>query len=116
VSGYDSLNIALYAKTHRLISVMLGTLRMDINTCINEYIDMAPEIFPVENIVSGSKLGKLLKVVKGNHRFDPTSLEMAVKRLIQKHLGPKATEGEDTLFKFDASRDQAMPQCKVYAM
>jgi hypothetical protein len=89
---------------------------MDINTCISEYIDMAPEIFPVENIVSSSKFGKLLKVVKGNHRFDPTPLETAVKRLIQKHLGPKAAGGEDTLFKFDASRDQSTPQCKVYVM
>ena len=58
-SGYNSLNMVLCAETHRLISVMLGTLRMDIDTCINEYIDMAPEIFPVENIVSGSTLGKL---------------------------------------------------------
>jgi hypothetical protein len=103
-------------KTDRLISVMLGTLRMDIDTCINEYIDMAPKIFPVENIVSGSAFGKLMKVAKGKHRFDPTPLEMAVKRLVQKHLGAKAVGGEDTLFKFEASRDHAMPQCKVYIM
>jgi hypothetical protein len=108
--------MVLCAETHRLISVMLGTLRMDIDTCINEYIDMAPEIFPVENIVSGSTLGKLVKVAKGKHRFDPTPLEMAVKRLVQKHLGPKAAGGEDTLFKFEASRDHLMPQCKVYVI
>lgn len=95
---------------------MLGTLRMDIDTCINEYINMAPEIFPVENIVSGSTLGKLVNVAKGKHRFDPTPLEMAVKRLVQKHLGDKAAGGEDMLFKFEASRDQMTPQCKVYVM
>jgi hypothetical protein len=67
-------------------------------------------MFLVENIVSGSTLGKLVKVVKGKHRFDPTPLEIAVKRLVQKHLGPKATVGEDTLFKFEACRDHKMPQ------
>jgi hypothetical protein len=103
----------LYAEIHRLIAVMLGTLRMDIETCINEYINMAPEIFPVENIVSGSTLGKLMKVAQGKHRFDPTPLEMRVKRLVQNHLGPKAADGEDTLFKFEASRDHTAPQCKM---
>jgi hypothetical protein len=88
---------------------------MDVDTCIKEYIDMAPEIFPLENIVSGSKLGKLVKVATGKHRFDPKPLETAVKRLVQRHLGPKALGGEDVLFKFEASRDQTMPQCKVYA-
>ena len=72
--------MALCAETYRLISVMLGTLRMDIDTCINEYIDMAPEIFPVENIVSGSTLGKLVKVAKGessvrSHAFGDGSEE-----------------------------------------
>ena len=95
---------------------MLGTLQMDIDTCINEYINMAPEIFPIENIVSRSTLGKLVKVATGKHRFDPTPLEMAVKRLVQKYLGPKAIGGEDTLFKFEASQGQTMPQCKVYVM
>ena len=95
---------------------MLGTLRMDIDACINEYIDMAPEIFPVENFISGSTFGKLVKVARGKQRFDPTPLEIAVKRLIRKYLGPKDAGGEDTLFKFEASRDQSMPQCKVYVL
>jgi hypothetical protein len=95
---------------------MLGTLRMDIDTCINEYIDMAPKIFPVENIVSGSTVGRLVKVAKGKHRFDPVPLEMAVKRLVRKHLGVRASRGEDTVFKFEASRDHAIPECKVYVI
>lgn len=95
---------------------MLGTLRMDIDTCIDEYINMAPKVFPVENIVSGSTVGRLVKVAKGKHRFDPMPLEMAVKKLVQKHLGVRAQGGEDTMFKFEASRDHAMPQCKVYVI
>lgn len=101
-------------STGGLISIMLGTLQMDIDTCINEYIDMAPEIFPVEDIVSSGKLGKLIKVARGKHRFDPGPLEMAVKRLVKKHLGSKAIGGEDAAFKFEASRDNKTPQCKVY--
>lgn len=116
MSGRYSVNIALCAKCHRLISVMLGTLRMDIDTCINEYINMAPEIFPVEDIVSGSAIGKIVKVARGKHRFDPAPLEMAVKRLVRKHLGPRAAGGEDTAFKFEASRDHKTPQCKVYVI
>ena len=77
---------------------------------------MASEIFLVENIVSGSALGKLVKVVKGKHLFDPTPLEVAVKRPLQKHPGPKAVGGEDTLFQFEASRDRKMPQLTFTAI
>jgi hypothetical protein len=70
--------MALYTETHGLISVMPRALRMDINTCINEYIDMATEIFAAENIASGDTLGRLVNVAKGQYRFDPTPLKMAV--------------------------------------
>lgn len=36
---------------------------MDIETCINAYLSMAPEIFPVEGMVSGSIFGKAKKYV-----------------------------------------------------
>jgi hypothetical protein len=95
---------------------MLGTLRMDIDTCINEYIDMAPDIFPIEGAISGSKFGKLIQVVRGRQRFDPLPLEEAVKRLVRKHLAERATEGEDTPMRFEVSRDNEGPQCKVYGL
>jgi hypothetical protein len=94
----------------RLIAVMLGTLRMDIDTCINEYIDMAQEIFPIENIMSRNRLGILVNAIAGTQRFDPEPLEKAVKRLVKKHLGDRSPAGENTLFKFEASQD---PPCKV---
>jgi len=28
---------------------------MDIDTCINEFLDMAPEIFPIEDVISGKR-------------------------------------------------------------
>ena len=42
---------------------MLGVLRMDIETCINAYLSMAREIFPVEGMVSKSFFGKAKKYV-----------------------------------------------------
>ena len=99
---------------HRLIAVMLGTLQMDIDSCIDEYLNMAPDIFPVESVVSGNKISKLIKVVRSKQQFDPTPLEEAVKGLVRKHLADKATRGEDTPLRFEASRDNKSPQCKVY--
>ncbi len=87
---------------------------MDIDTCISEYIDMAPNIFPVEGAVSGSDFSKLVKAIRGKQRFDPVPLEEAVKRLVKKHLENRATRGEDTLLRFEASRDKKSPQCKMY--
>ena len=76
---------------------------MDVDTCINEYLDMAPDIFPVKGAISGSKLGKLMGVVRGTQRFDPAPLEKAVKRLVRKHLADRTTGGEDALLQFEAS-------------
>jgi hypothetical protein len=92
---------------------MLGTLRMDVDTCINVYLDMAPKIFPVEGILSQNKYGKLLKGAIGTPRFDPMELEKAVKALVVKHLGETAVAGEDTLFDFAASIGDGHPECKV---
>jgi hypothetical protein len=44
---------------------MLGTLRMDVDTCINGYLDMAPDICPVKGVISGSKFGRLMGVIGG---------------------------------------------------
>lgn len=42
---------------------------MDIDSCIEKYIDISPEIFPVEGLISGSRLGKALTVLSGQQRF-----------------------------------------------
>ena len=92
---------------------MLGVLRMDINTCINEYLEMAPEIFPIEDHISGSTAGRLIKVVRGRQRFDPRPLEAAVKRLVKDHLRKEATEGEATPLRFRDSSNEETDNCKV---
>ena len=90
---------------------MLGTLRMDIQTCINEYLKMAPNIFPVEGSISGSTVGKFLKVARGRQRFDPEPLEVAVKRLVKEHAGDSA--GENKPFKLGTSNASERHECKV---
>jgi hypothetical protein len=88
---------------------MLGTLRMDIDTCIDEYLNMAPEIFPVKNILSKSQLGVFAKATIGTPRFDPRPLEMAVKGLVTRYLGDQPNnDGENTRFNF-----QTNPGCRV---
>lgn len=65
---------------------------MDIDTCIEEYLKMAPYIFPIENLISGSKFGKLFTVARGQQRFDPKPLEDAVKGLVVEDLGERAMQ------------------------
>lgn len=66
---------------------MLETLRIDIETYIHEYLNIALDIFPVENIISESVVEKLLTVARGRQRFDLRPLESVIKRLVMKHLG-----------------------------
>jgi hypothetical protein len=87
---------------------MLGTLRMDIETCITKYLELMKEIFPIEKGFFRSMFGNPKK-----YRFDHELLESALKRLIIEHLGARATDGEDTLFRFEASKDGGSPDCKV---
>ena len=71
---------------------MLGVLRMDVNECIDKYLEMAPKIFPTEGFVSGSSLGKLIQGVKGAARFDAKKLESVVKKMVNEKL----KSGQDT--------------------
>lgn len=84
---------------------------MDIDSCINTYIDMAPKIFPVEGIMSGSRLGKLLSAARGLQRFNPAPFEAAIKTLIKDHLTARSIAGENTLLRFEAAVEH---RCKMY--
>ncbi len=86
---------------------------MDIDTCIDEYLKMAPGIFLIETLISGSKIGKLFIIVRGQQRFDSKPLEDAIKGLVVKHLGERATAESDTSLWFEVSQDQSS-NCKVY--
>ena len=76
---------------------------MDIQTCIDEYLELAPQIFPHEGLIKGSKSGQLFTVASGRQRFEAEPLESAVRRLVKKYLGERSAEGEETLFRFEAS-------------
>ena len=95
------------------MAVMLGTLRMDVDACITECRDMAPEIFPVENTFGQSALGKSIKLVRGKDRFDPRPLESAIKRLVKKYLGDEAIASEDNPFRFRPSNIGGQDNCRV---
>ncbi|KAH0544765.1 hypothetical protein FGG08_001132 [Glutinoglossum americanum] len=87
----DCFDLIAGTSTGGLIAVMLGTLQMDIDTCIREYKVMSPEIFPV-GYRSGSKVAKFASVLTGTPVFDPISLERAVKRLVVEHLKDRVPE------------------------
>lgn len=87
---------------------------MDIDTCIDEYLKMAPAIFPIKNLISGSKFGKFFTIARGQQLFDPNPLEDAVKELVAKHLPKRAATTEDVPLRFEASGSNETPRCKVY--
>jgi hypothetical protein len=48
---------------------MLGVLRMDVQTCSHPYIELASKIFPVENILAKSRVGKTAKALIDDTRL-----------------------------------------------
>ena len=73
-------------STGGLISIMLGTLGMTIDECIREYLELAPKLFPAKGFVARSKASRLFQGLRSTSRFDATTLENEVKKLIQKYL------------------------------
>jgi patatin-like phospholipase/acyl hydrolase len=73
-------------STGGLIAIMLGTLRMNVDECIDGYLELAPKIFRKEGFLSDNKLSKFFKGVRGTARFDATALEEEVKKLVERYL------------------------------
>ena len=86
---------------------------MSVETCIEEYLAMAPEIFPEQGAISTSRFGKLATLIKGTQKFSATPFEKIIKRLVKKYLGQRATAAEDTVLRFEACDREATPRCKV---
>lgn len=59
---------------------------MDVDTCINKYLEMAPIIFPKERFLSGSTVGKIFLGVRGAARFEGAPLESVVKAMVKERL------------------------------
>jgi hypothetical protein len=81
---------------------------MDVQTCIDEYINLAPKIFPVEGLVSRRSLVKASKLLLGRHRFDARPLEQEIQRLVSVTF-KDATQGRGVRMRSELAPDQ----CKV---
>jgi hypothetical protein len=92
---------------------MLGILQMDVQTCIDEYVRLAPRIFPLESSASKMSIIKVSKMILGKTRFDPRPLKQEMKGLIGKHLENRSTAGENTTMKFEATSIESSTGCKV---
>ena len=82
---------------------------MDIDTCISKYLSMAPQIFPEEGFVSGSKWGKIVKGVRGEARFDAKNLEKVVKDMVCEAFGD---DKEDAPLHIDQP-EEGLPRCRT---
>jgi hypothetical protein len=92
---------------------MLGILRMDVDSCIKQYCKLGPIIFPLEDRISGSKFGKILKMAAGKDRFNPKPFEKELKRLLQENLIGRSSHGGDTRMRFETSSGNSSVNCKV---
>jgi hypothetical protein len=50
---YQYFDLIAGTSTDRIITIMLGTLRITIDDCIATYLKLAPENFPEKEFVSG---------------------------------------------------------------
>ena len=82
---------------------------MDIDTCISKYLVMAPQIFPEEGLISGSKWGKIVKGIRGEARFDAKNLEKVVKDMVCEAFGDHK---EDAPLQIDQP-EEGLPQCRT---
>ena len=96
-------------STGGLIAIMLGSLRMNVDECIDAYLALAPKIFPKKGFLSDNKLSRLFKAVRGTVRFDATTLEEEVKMLVTRHL----KQDPDIVFDKIQSHGKS---CRVYVL
>jgi len=73
--------------TGGLIAIILGILRMDIDTYTFSHLDMAPRIYPEEGFIPGSKVGNFFKGIEGTARFNATEMEAIIKAMVAARLG-----------------------------
>ncbi|ORY10130.1 acyl transferase/acyl hydrolase/lysophospholipase [Clohesyomyces aquaticus] len=64
-------------STGGLIAIMLGRLEMDVDACIEAYIELAEDVFSQKSSKSPVKINGELKP-----RFDSTKLESAIKKVL----------------------------------
>lgn len=73
-------------KANRLIALMLGRMKMDVQSCMKTYLDLSGEISQEPWRVLGHK-GNDLDAAIGKPWFDAKILERAIKKVAQTQLG-----------------------------
>jgi patatin-like phospholipase/acyl hydrolase len=84
----EYFDIIAGTSTGGLIAIMLGTLRMTVDDCITSYQSFAPKIFPKEGFRARNPMSRFFKAVGGKARFDASSLEEEVKKMVRSRLAP----------------------------
>lgn len=103
----------------RIIAIMLGTLRMDIDTCIGEYNKIFQKTFPVTKYKE--KVNDLMEThqesdletqpksdLESQEKFDPKHLEDMIRKLVAEHFGDN-----DAPINIETRESLSYPQCKV---
>lgn len=83
---YKYFDIIASISTSSLITIMLGTLCINVDKCITAYLALALKIFLKESFLLGNKFIKLFKAGSRTTRFDATALEEEVKKLVRRCL------------------------------
>ncbi|RFU29627.1 hypothetical protein B7463_g6711, partial [Scytalidium lignicola] len=97
----DIFDFIAGTSTGGLIAIMLGRLKMDVDSCIDAYVSLSREVFNPR--MTTRIFGRALQGVIGNAAFDYKALEKAVKRVVGDCLGDENTP----LLEKD-------PKCKVF--
>lgn len=82
---------------------------MDAQTCIDEYIKLAPKIFPLEGFVSRKSFVKASKLLLGRYRFDSLPLEQEMRSLVSANLKDSQSDGRSVHMRPVSGSDK----CKV---
>lgn len=110
--GKQFLTMLLYrVNQFRIIAIMLGTLRMDIDTCIGEYNKIFQKIFPVTKYKE--KVNDLIEThqesdLETQEKFDPKHLEDMIRKRVAEHFGDN-----DAPFNIETRENLSYQQCKV---
>jgi patatin-like phospholipase/acyl hydrolase len=109
---YEVFDIIAGTSTGGLIATMLGPLRMSVEDCRKTYLDMAPQVFPIESRIKRSTVAKLCGLARGKARFNARPLETFLKNTISEHVVGRSQAGANTNLRFEAGKKS--PRCKIF--
>lgn len=92
-----------------LAAIMLGPLRMDLDSCIERYRELGQQLFPRESCFT-RRLRKRKTSLIGTAKFDGKKLESWVKNVIG---ASQNAEGPESRLDFEFRRHNDIPKCRV---